>query len=49
MGLGGDIFYSPSFHQTIVLATTQQKNCGLYYKPMTILNDNSRVITKLET
>jgi hypothetical protein len=22
---------------------------GLYYKPMTIVNDNSRVITKLET
>ncbi len=23
--------------------------CGLYYKPMTIVNDNSRVIHKLET
>jgi hypothetical protein len=23
--------------------------CGLYYKPMMIVNDNSRVITKLET
>jgi hypothetical protein len=23
--------------------------CGLYYKPMTIVNDDSRVITKLET
>jgi hypothetical protein len=22
---------------------------GLYYKPMTIVNDNSRVVTKLET
>jgi hypothetical protein len=25
------------------------KTCGLYYKPMTIVNDDSRVITKLET
>ncbi len=24
------------------------KTCGLYYKPMTIINDNSRVINKLE-
>jgi hypothetical protein len=23
--------------------------CGLYYKPMTIVNDDSNVITKLET
>ncbi len=23
--------------------------CGLYYKPMTIVNDDSRVINKLET
>jgi hypothetical protein len=23
-------------------------NCGLYYKPMTIVNDDSRVINKLE-
>ncbi len=23
--------------------------CGLYYKPMRIVNDDSRVITKLET
>jgi hypothetical protein len=23
--------------------------CGLYYKPMTIINDDSRVINKLET
>ncbi len=23
--------------------------CGLYYKPMMIVNDDSRVITKLET
>ncbi len=23
-------------------------NCGLYYKPMTIINDDSRVINKLE-
>jgi hypothetical protein len=26
-----------------------QKSSGLYYKPMTIINDDSRVITKLET
>jgi hypothetical protein len=26
-----------------------RKTCGLYYKPMTIVNDNSRVITKRET
>jgi hypothetical protein len=26
-----------------------EDTCGLYYKPMTIINDNSRVITKLET
>ncbi len=25
------------------------KTSGLYYKPMTIVNDNSRVVTKLET
>ena len=25
------------------------ERCGLYYKPMTIVNDDSRVITKLET
>ncbi len=25
------------------------KACGLYYKPMTIVNDDSRVLTKLET
>jgi hypothetical protein len=24
-------------------------SCGLYYKPMLIVNDDSRVITKLET
>ncbi len=24
------------------------KTCGLYYKPMMIINDNSRVINKLE-
>jgi hypothetical protein len=24
-------------------------SCGLYYNPMTIVNDNSRVVTKLET
>jgi hypothetical protein len=24
-------------------------SCGLYYKSMTIVNDNSRVINKLET
>ncbi len=23
--------------------------CGLYYKPMTIINEDSRVVTKLET
>jgi hypothetical protein len=23
-------------------------NCGLYYKPMTIVNDDSRVVNKLE-
>ena len=23
--------------------------CGLYYKPMTIINDDSRVVAKLET
>ncbi len=23
--------------------------CGLHYKPMTIVNDNSRVVNKLET
>jgi hypothetical protein len=27
----------------------RQKTCGLYYKPVTIVNDDSRVITKLET
>jgi hypothetical protein len=26
-----------------------KKVSGLYYKPMTIMNDDSRVITKLET
>ncbi len=26
-----------------------EDTCGLYYKPMTIVNDDSRVITKLET
>ncbi len=29
---------------TIVIIDT----CGLYYKPMTIVNDDSRVINKLE-
>ncbi len=29
---------------TIVMIDT----CGLYYKPMTIVNDNSKVINKLE-
>jgi hypothetical protein len=24
-------------------------SCGLYYKPMTIVNDDSRVVNKLET
>jgi hypothetical protein len=23
--------------------------CGLYYKPMTIINDDSRIVNKLET
>ncbi len=23
-------------------------NCGMYYKPMTIVNDNARVVNKLE-
>ncbi len=26
-----------------------QLNCGLYYKPVTIVNDDSRVINKFET
>ncbi len=26
-----------------------QLNCGLYYKPVMVVNDDSRVINKLET
>jgi hypothetical protein len=26
----------------------ESNTCGLYYKPMTIINDNSRVVNKLE-
>jgi hypothetical protein len=26
----------------------QLSTCGLYYKPITIVNDNSRVVNKLE-
>jgi hypothetical protein len=33
------------FFQVIVLAQAR----GLYYKPMTIVNDKSRVVNKLET
>ncbi len=32
-------------HKNFELALT---NCGLYYKPMMIVNDDSRVINKLE-
>jgi hypothetical protein len=32
-------------HVMIVMSDT----CGLYYKPMTIINEDSRIITKLET
>jgi hypothetical protein len=28
--------------------TTTYQNCGLYYKPMMVLNDDSRIINKLE-
>jgi hypothetical protein len=31
------------------VARRQGKELGLYYKPMTIVNDDSRVVTKLET
>jgi hypothetical protein len=31
------------------LPKQSRQTCGLYYKPMTIVNDDSRVITKLET
>ncbi len=31
-----------------MVPNTWQLSCGLYYKPMTIINDNSRVINKLE-
>ncbi len=37
-----------SFHNTEKI-TVPLLYCGLYYKPMTIVNDDSRVITKLET
>ena len=30
------------------LPTVVRKACGLYYKPMTIINDDSRVVNKLE-
>ncbi len=29
--------------------TSENITCGLNYKPMTIVNDDSRVVTKLET
>jgi hypothetical protein len=31
-----------------LVKTSGGKTCGLYYKPMTIVNDDSRVINKLE-
>ncbi len=33
----------------ILLLFTLFEPCGLYYKPMMIVNDDSRVINKLET
>jgi hypothetical protein len=32
-----------------LLCSTLGSSCGLYYKPMTIVNEDSRVVTKLET
>ncbi len=29
--------------------SSYEKTCGLYYKPITIINDDSSVINKLET
>jgi hypothetical protein len=31
-----------------LVSTARGLTCGLYYKPMTIINDDSRVINKLE-
>ncbi len=32
-----------------MLQNTSKTICGLYYNPMTIINDDSRVVNKLET
>ncbi len=32
-----------------VLTVAFKSTCGLYYKPMTIVNDDFRVVTKLKT
>jgi hypothetical protein len=36
-------------HKSIKIVWARERTCGLYYKPMTIVNDNSRVINNLET
>jgi hypothetical protein len=44
-----EIFLQPVIPSNYCFGNFSTKNCGLYHKPMTIVNDNSRVITKLET
>ena len=37
------------FAMDLLTKNTNIVNCGLYYKPMTIVNDDSRVVNKLDT
>jgi len=32
----------------VLQGNRQDKTCGLYYKPMTIVNDDSRIVNKLD-
>ncbi len=40
--------YNTELCHKITLSPQQSQTCGLYYKPMTIVNDDSRVVNKLE-
>jgi hypothetical protein len=41
--------FSINTQTTLIQRYNKNATCGLYYKRMMIVNDNSRVVTKLET
>ncbi len=53
MGKGGggqklSAYMSKMYVYTIEITIYRERTCGLHYKPMTIINDDARVINKLE-